>query len=298
MKQRKLILNNWRFNEGKMGIILILPLLIYFLIFQLGPMLIAFIVSFTEWNLRAPIKFTGIENYKNLFFNKVLYPAFWPSLLITLKYIIINVPGSICISCFVAALLNSDIRGEGFFKTAFYIPNVTAGTAVAAMWVYLLDPYFGLINKVLGTKISWLGSVETALPSLAVMGIWGAVGFQVLLLLASMKSIPQTLYEAARMDGAKWRHTFLNITIPMIRPTIFFLTVTGLISGFQVFEQMYLMTSGGPSGSTTTYMFYLYNHAFRYYEMGTASAMSYILLIIILIITLLQFKFVPQTYDK
>lgn len=291
-------LRRWSYNERIMGVVFILPLIIYFFVFQLLPMGMSLVISFTEWNLRDPMKFVGFDNYISLFTDQLRYPRFWPSLLVTVKYIFLNVPGTLAVSLFIAALLNSDVKGEGFFKVAYFIPNVTSGVAVAAMWVFMLDPQIGLINKVLGTEIVFLHTVETALPAIAVMGIWTAMGFNILILLAAMKSIPQSLYEASKIDGANWWHTFTKITVPMIMPTVFFLMVMGIIGGFQVFDQMYLMTGGGPNDSTRTYLMYLYEHGFRYFEMGIASAMSYILLIIILIVTLFQFKFIPQQYDK
>lgn len=291
-------LKDLTYNKRAMGIVFILPLALYFIVFQLAPMIMTLTISFTEWDLRGDMEFVGFSNYIALFTDQVRYPKFWSSLLVTVKYIVYNVPGTIMISMFIAALLNSDVKGEGFFKIAYYIPNVTSGVAVAAMWVYMLDPQAGLINKLLGKNIPFLSTVETALPTIAAMGIWTAIGYNVLILLSAMKSISPSLYEAARLDGANWWKTFTKITIPMIMPTVFFLMVMGLISGFQVFDQMYIMTSGGPNDSTRTFMMYLYDHGFRYFEMGTASAMSYILLIIILIVTLIQFKVVPQRYDQ
>lgn len=284
-------------NQVSAGWLFLLPLIIYFVVFQLLPMALSFGISFTEWNLRSTPTWVGFDNYKNLLFDEVMYPMFWPSLWITLKYIVFSVPGALAISLILAAMLNANVKGEGFFKTAYYIPNVTAGVAVAAMWVFLLDPQIGMVNQLLSINHSWLGSVTTALPTLAVMAIWSTLGYNVLILLSSMKSIPDELYEAATIDGANAWHRFVKITLPMIQPTIFFLIVTGLIAAFQAFDQMYLMTAGGPAGSTTTYLLSLYNHAFRYYEMGTASAMSYILLVIILFITWINFKFIPQKVD-
>lgn len=285
-------------RENKIGYLFILPLIIYFLIFQLLPMSLSFVISFTEWNLRGTPEFVGFSNYINLLTDAQLYPDFWPSLWITLKYILYFLPIGIFLSVVVSAMLNGNVKGDGFFKTAYYIPNVTAGVAVAAMWIFMLDPQIGLVNQLLGTSHSWLGNVSTALPTLAIMSVWGVLGYNVLILLAAMKSIPDDLYEAAKIDGANAWRRFISITIPSIQPTIFFIIVTGFIASFQVFDQMYLMTGGGPNGSTTTYLLSLYNHAFRYFEMGTASAMSYILLLIILFVTWLNFKFIPQRRDE
>ncbi|MCA0991269.1 carbohydrate ABC transporter permease [Pseudalkalibacillus hwajinpoensis] len=298
MSREKLTkLKNWYAKESTMGWVFILPLLLYFIVFQLAPMLLSFGISFTSWNLRSPAEFVGFENYKNLLFDSVNYPDFWPSLWITLKYIVFSLPGGIFIALVLAAMLNANVKGEGFFKTAYYIPNITAMVAVAAMWIFLLDPKYGLVSQLFDIDQSWLGSKSTALPTLGIMAIWSALGYNVLILLTTMKGIPDELYESATIDGANAWQKFTKVTLPMIQPTIFFLIVTGLIAAFQVFDQMYLMTGGGPDGATQTYMLSLYNHAFRYFEMGTASAMSYILLIIILIITWVNFKFIPQRFD-
>lgn len=284
-------------QEAWIGYLFIAPLVLYFLVFQAAPMLISFFISFTEWNMRSEPVFVGFDNYKNLLFDSVQYPDFWPSLGITFKYILYSLPVGILLALIVSSLLNSNVKGEGFFKTAYYIPNVTAGVAVSAMWIYMLDPKYGMINQLLGTNTSFLAQVSTALPTLAVMAIWGGLGYNILILVSAMKSIDESLYEAAKMDGANVFHRFRYVTLPCIQPTIFFILVTGLIASFQAFDQMYLMTGGGPNGSTTTYLLSLYNHAFRYYEMGTASAMSYILFMIIMVFTWLNFKFVPQQVD-
>ncbi|MFA9397587.1 MAG: carbohydrate ABC transporter permease [Clostridiaceae bacterium] len=290
-------LSSYKFKKKLTGYLFVLPFIIYFIIFQLAPMIISFIISFTKWNMRSKPKFIGLDNYKNLLFDSLRYPDFWPSLGITFKYIILSVPIGLLLALILSAMLNSDVKGEGFFKTAYYIPNVTAGVAVAAMWLFILDPKYGLINQIFGTNISFLGQTSTALPTLAVMAIWGGLGYNILILLSSMKSIDESLYEAAKIDGANVIKRFFKITIPSIQPTVFFILITGIIGSFQAFDQMYLMTGGGPNGSTTTYLLSLYNHAFKYYEMGTASAMSYILLVIIVVITMINFKFVPQKLD-
>ena len=287
----------YRFRDNVTGYAFIAPFLVYFTVFLLAPMVMSFILSFTEWNMRSEPTFVGLDNYANLLFDSTKYPDFWPSLGVTLKYVAMSIPIGLIVALIVASMLNANVKGEGFFKTAYYIPNVTAIVAVAAMWIFLLDPRFGIVNKVLGTNISFLGSTDTALPTLAVMAIWGSLGYNILILLSAMKSIDESLYEAAELDGANAFQRFLVVTVPAIQPVMFFLLITAIIGGFQAFDQMYLMTSGGPDGSTMTYLLSLYNHAFRYFEMGTASAMSYILLIVILAVTWLGFKLVPQKVD-
>lgn len=295
-----------KYRDYLAGYLFIAPLIIYFIVFQIAPMAMSLAYGFTEWNMRTKPTFVGLRNYIDLFTNTLFYPNFWPSLKVTCKYILISMPISLTIPLLLAVILNSKVRGQVFFRTAFYIPVVTPGVAQAALWKWILDPKFGLVNAFIrNTPIinklfethSWLNETRTALPVLAVMGAWGGLGYNILIYLAGLKGIPGELYESAHVDGANSADTFIHITLPMLKPTIFFLLVTGLIGNFQVFDQMYLLTSGGPNDSTLSYVLSLYNHAFRYYEMGIACSMSYILLCIILIITLLNFKFVPQTID-
>lgn len=288
---------SYRSRQTRTGYIFILPFLLYFATFLLLPMLMSFVLSFMEWDLRSTPRFVGLDNYANLLFDPVRYPEFWPSLGVTLQYILMSVPVGVAIALGISAMLNANIKGEGFFKTAYFIPNVTAVVAVAAMWIYMLDPQFGLINDVLGTNISFLGMPETALASLAAMAIWSALGYNILILLSAMKSIDESLYEAAKIDGANALQRFFAITLPSIQPIIFFIIITATIGAFQAFDQMYLMTGGGPDGATLTYLLSLYNHAFRYFEMGTASAMSYLLLLVILFVTWVGFRFIPQKLD-
>lgn len=290
-----------RFNARKVrinvaGWLFIAPLAIYFVIFQLTPMVMSLVYSFTDWNMRRDPVFVGLDNYIDLITNADnLYPHFWPSLGVTVKYMLYSIPAGVILAVVVAALLNSKIKGERFFKTAFYVPSVTVSVAISAMWTFMLDPMYGMINQLLGTNIDFLGQTSTALPTLALMSVWGGLGYNVLIVLSAMKNIDTSLYEAAEMDGANVFRKFVSVTVPSILPTIFFVIVTSVIGGFQVFDQMYLMTGGGPQYSTYTYLLGLYNEAFGgAYRIGIACAMSYILFIIILIITFIQFKVLPQ----
>lgn len=285
-------------RENITGWLFVLPLVVYFIVFQLAPMIIAFVISLNEWNMRTPMKFVGFQNYIHLLTNyEGLYDDFWPSLIVTIKYIILTVPPSVILVLIVAALLNSKVRGEGIFKTIFYIPSVTSGVAIAAIWMFMLDPQNGMINQLLGTHISFLATKSTALYTLAVMAIWGGLGYNTLIMLSAMKGINESLYEAAEIDGAGAISKFFHVTLPSVIPIIFFISITSVIGSFQAFDQMYLTTGGGPEKSTMTYMLGLYNQAFEYNHMGIACAMSYILFIIIMIITFIQFKVQPQNID-
>lgn len=283
--------------EAATGYLFIAPAVIYFLIFQVGAMGLSLYYSMTEFNIRTAPKWVGVANYVNLFTNEIRYPFFWHSIWISVKWVLMERPFAIFLPLFVALLLNQRIRAEGFFKTLFFIPVITPGVALAAMWVWIFDPNFGLLNALLGTNISWLRTTTTALPSLVSMSVWGSIGGTMFLWLSSLKAIPPEVYEAGALDGATGWRAFRHITLPLLRPTMFFMVVTGSIGAFQVFMPMYLITNGGPENSTLSYALSLYQHAFRYNEMGTASAMSYILLVIVLLVTWLNFKFVPQRAD-
>ena len=224
-----------KIKRNAAGYAFILPLVLYFLVFQLAPMLIALIISFTNYSLQhlTDYTFVGFENYVELFTNSVKYPRFWSSLKTTFFYILLTVPANIVLSLVVSALLNSKIKGEKFFKTVFYIPSVTVGVAIMVMWQQMLAPD-GLINQLFGTEVDFLNDEATALVVFAFMSIWGGLGYNVLIMLSAMKNIDPSLYEAAEIDGAGAVQKFLYITVPGVMPTVFFFLITGLISGFQV----------------------------------------------------------------
>lgn len=273
------------------GYAFILPLVLYFLVFQLAPMLIALIISFTNYSLQhlTDYTFVGFENYVELFTNSVKYPRFWSSLKTTFFYILLTVPANIVLSLVVSALLNSKIKGEKFFKTVFYIPSVTVGVAIMVMWQQMLAPD-GLINQLFGTEVDFLNDEATALVVFAFMSIWGGLGYNVLIMLSAMKNIDPSLYEAAEIDGAGAVQKFLYITVPGVMPTVFFFLITGLISGFQVGEQMLIIYGDTTMvNSIYTYVYGMYYVMRRENNFAVASAMSYFLFIIILVITLLQF---------
>ncbi|MFA5235772.1 MAG: sugar ABC transporter permease [Bacilli bacterium] len=284
------------------GWLFIAPLLLYFLIFQLAPILMSFGISFTEWNWRSSPQLVGFGNYVELFTNRILYPDFWKSLGVTVLYMLLSVPLSIVMTLVVAAMLNSKVKGERFFKSAFFIPSVTAGVAVSAIWMFLIDPTYGLmgaINRAWGTNIRLLWNPATALPTLALIAVWSGLGYNVLIMLSAMKNIPADLYEACELDGGGPLQKFFHVTLPGVAPTIEFLVITSVIGSLQAFDQMYLMTGGGPDGSTKTFMLETYKMMFDYQEVGTASAMSYVLFTLILIVTVLgRYRFTGDRPKK
>jgi multiple sugar transport system permease protein len=289
-------------KQAIQGWVFILPLLVYFAIFQLLPFILSFLISFTNWDgSSTTYKWVGLRNYQQIFTNSVLYPTFWSSLGTTFLYMLFTVPLSIISAVIVAAMLNSGIKGERFYKTAFYIPCVTASAAMSAMWLFLLDPTFGLVgglNSLFHTSWDPLHQTGSALFTLAVMSIWGGLGYNVLIVESAMKNIDHQLYDACEIDGGGTWTKFIHVTIPSIMPTLYFLIITSVIGSLQAFDAMYLMTGGGPEGSTTTYMLVVYRTMFTSQKAGVASAMSYFLFFIIMIITFIQFKVVPQGYQS
>jgi multiple sugar transport system permease protein len=204
-----------------------------------------------------------------------------------------NVPINLVLGLCIALLLNQKIRGLGFFRTVFFLPSVTAGVAVSLLWLWIFNPRFGVINVLLGQigikGPTWLGSETWALPALIIMSVWG-VGGSMLIYLAALQGIPTPLYEAATIDGATHFRKFIHITIPMISPVLLLNLIMGVIGSFQVFTQAFVMTSGGPNYATLFYVLYLYQHAFQWFNMGYASALAWVLFVIILICTFLILK--------
>lgn len=278
------------------GLLFVAPLIVYFLVFQLAPMIIAFVISFMDYDGLNPAIWMGLGNYRAIILNEEhLYDFFGKSILVTVEYILLTVPLNILLSLVVSALLNTKIKGEKFFKTAFYIPSVTVGVAIMTLWRYMLDPSYGLINEILGTNINFLGTPGLNLVTLAIMSVWGGLGYNTLIMLSAMKNIDQSLYEAASIEGANGFKQFWSITVPGVMPTVFFFLITGIIGGFQAFEQMYLLTGkGGASNSTFTVIYGVYEQSITNGHLGIGSAMSFVVFLIILVFTAIQFKTLPQ----
>ncbi len=277
-------------KEALEGYLFISPWLIGFCAFVAGPMIASLYLSFTKWELLDKPIWVGLDNFKVMFFED---PLFWTTLYNTAYYTLLAVPLGIIVSLSLALLLNQDVKALSIYRTLYYLPAVTSGVATAIVWVWIFNPNIGLLNyflSLLGIQgPRWLGDPTWAKPSLIIMSLWGAGGSMVIYL-AGLKNIPTQLYEAARIDGANSWQTFWNITIPQLTPTIFFNLIMGLIGAFQTFTNAYVMTQGGPVNSTLFYVLYLYNNAFQYYHMGYASSMAWFLFIIVILVTLLQFR--------
>jgi multiple sugar transport system permease protein len=272
------------------GYLFIAPWLVGLVFLQLGPMIASFVLSFTHYEVLNPAVFIGAQNYVDLLTND---PLFRKSLLNTVYYVGGSVPIRLLVALSLAVLLNMPFRGRALFRTLFYLPSVTSGVAVATVWLWMFEPTYGVINNVLAwfriPGPPWLGDLDWAMPSVILMSVV-YIGQMMVVFLAGLQDVPQHLLEAAAIDGAgAWRR-FLHVTIPILSPTIFFNLVMAIISSFQVFTSIYVMTRGGPANATYVYMLYLYDQAFRYVHMGYACALAWVLFVIILVITLLQFR--------
>ncbi|WP_372633060.1 carbohydrate ABC transporter permease [Cohnella sp.] len=276
--------------ERKWGIIFALPPILGLLIFTLYPVTASFFYSLTDWSIGSDWTMIGFDNYKTVFtddplFNKALYA--------TTYYALGSVPIGLAVAFAVAMLLNQKVKGLSIFRTIFYLPTIVPSIANTILWLWIFNPDFGLLNsglKAVGLPTSqWVYAEETAIPSLIMMSTWG-VGNTILIFLAGLQGVPGHLYEAVEVDGGNRWHKFWNITIPCMTPTIFFNLIMALIGTFQAFNQAYVMTEGGPNNSTLFYVYYLYRKAFTESKIGYASALAWVLFLIIMLLTFIVFK--------
>jgi multiple sugar transport system permease protein len=306
--------------EGNLwGWLFVAPAFLLLVVWHFAPALYAFFLSFLrDFNFLKPAEFGGVENYVAL----ARDPLFWQSLVNSAWYVIGTVPVGIALATLVAILLNERVRGLPIFRTLYFLPYITALTAAAAVWKWIYNPEFGLLNAVLGTRIAWLdnptGLIQlvvqplgvnlpqilsgpsVALVAVMVMSIWHHLGYSVVILLAGLQSIPPEYYEAAQLDGASWWDRVRHITWPLLSPTTFFLAITGLIGAFQVFTQILVLTPGGGQlNDTTTIVKYLYDKGFRDNNYSYASAMAFALFILVFVMTLVQNRVLSKrvTYD-
>lgn len=267
----------------------LLPSFLGFAIFTVGPVIAAAVISLLDWNLFSPPTFVWFENFGRLTGD----PTFWASLRNTAIFTFTSVPLSILVSLLLALLLNRGVRWITGFRSLLLLPYATITVAVSFVWMWLYIPTDGLVNRVLGLVgidgPAWLVSDVWAMPALVFMSVWKSFGFAMVILLAGMQGIPETLYEAARVDGASAWQRFRSITLPMLSPAMFFVVVTSIIGSFQVFDQALIMTNGGPGTSTTTLVMYIYRTGFENYNQGYAAAQSLVLFAFIALITAAQF---------
>lgn len=280
-----------KLRQNLTGWLFVSPWVIGFLVFTLWPFLQSIYLSFTRYNIVTTPKWVGTANYRMLLTEDEL---FWKSAWVTVKYAMIAVPLSIVAGVVLALLLNVNVRGITIFRTIFYLPSIVPTVATSVLFIWLLNPSIGIINKILALfgvhGPAWLSTAPWAFYSLVFMALWG-VGGSMVIYLAGLKDIPVHLYEAATIDGASGFRKLRHITLPMMTPVIFFNLVMGIIGAFQTFTQAYVMTpGGGPQDSTYFYSLYLYNRAWKYLDMGYASAMAWMLFLVIITLTGIVFR--------
>lgn len=273
------------------GYLFISPFILGFLLFFIAPALTAAWLTFYDWNMILKPVYIGLGNFRKVFKD----PLFYQSLKVTATYAFISVPLSLVLSFMIALLMNFKVRGIAVFRTIYYIPSIVPSVANAVLWSFVLNTEFGLLNAFLGMlglpKIMWLQDPPWAVPALIIMSLWG-LGGSMVIYLAGLQGIPESLYEAAEIDGAGRWARMRHVTIPMISPVIFFNLVMGIIGSFQVFTAGFLMTGGGPQNATLFYVLYTYRCGMQYFDMGYASLLAWILFFIIMGMTLLVFRYV------
>jgi multiple sugar transport system permease protein len=280
------------------------PYLILFATFYLYAVVVSLWLSFHDWDLLEPAKpFIGLVNYREVLGDG----AYWAAIGHTVYWTVGSVLPAMAIGLGLAMLLNTQIRALGLFRAAFYLPAVTPLVIAAIIWKWIYNADYGLANYVLlrmnliDDPVQWLSSRNLAMPAIIVMGIWISVGFNMIVYLAGLQAIPAEFYEAAEVDGASAWQRFRRITFPLVAPTTFFLLIVQTIWGMQAFDQIFVMTSGGPpgpGGATTTAVYYLWQQGFRFFRMGYASAMAYVLFLLLFVVSLVQFRWYLKRVER
>ncbi len=293
MKSKRALANRTEYKrrDNFVAYLMLSPWLFGFLLMWLIPMVISIYYSFTDFNLLNDPKIIGLQNYIRIFAEDA---TFRKALLVTFLYVLLLVPLRLAFALFVAMLLNKKHKGLGLYRTLYYIPSIIGGSiAVSVVWKQIFGNR-GVVMSILAVfgleqKMSLLGNPKTALSVIILMGVW-QFGSSMLIFLAALKQIPQSLYESARVDGAKPWRIFVKITLPMLTPTIFFNLILQIVNGFRVFTESYVITDGGPLNSTLSYVLYLYRRAFTYFDMGYSCALAWVLVAIIAVFTVIIFR--------
>ncbi len=273
-------------NEHFAGWIFILPALAGTLIFIVIPVICSFGLSFTKWDLLNPVQFVGFDNYSQIFTDNLFYKILWNTVVFAISTSVFGV----IIPLILACILNSKIRGSEFYKTAYFLPFITPMIVIGVIWEWIFDPNIGFLNHLLHIHINWLYDTHYAMTALIIVSVWKLIGYNMVIFLSALSGISQSMFEAAKIDGASYFQTFKHVTVPLLSPSIFFVVIITAISSFQIFDLIYLMTQGGPLDSTNVLVYEIYKNAFEYFNVGKASAIAYVLFIIILVLTLIQWN--------
>jgi multiple sugar transport system permease protein len=276
------------------GLLFVAPMLVLFLLFRFVPVVGAFLLSLTDYRLSGTWDFIALDNYTRLVQDSIFHEA----LLVTLLYTVIFVPLTVLLSLGTAMLLHQAVWKRGFFRGVFFLPYVTSIVLAAVIWKWIYDAQDGLLNGVLGLvnigPIDFLSQSGTVLPSIAVTSAWKGFGYSMLILLAGLQAVPKSYLEAAMIDGAGSWQRFRFVTLPQLRPVLFFVLVIETIGAFQVFDAMYVMTGGGPVRSSYSLVYFLYDSGFKYFDFGYASAIGLVLFLIVLLVSLVQRRLVGR----
>jgi multiple sugar transport system permease protein len=279
-------------NEIRWAAFFLAPCLLGLLIFTYLPVLGSLGLSFSYWNLLGTPRWVGLDNYAAV----ATDPLFWKSFSVTVWFVVVSGVAELVLALALAMALNRAIRGRAFFRTAYFLPFITPMVSVALVWGWLYDPAYGALNWLLqqahliGQPVAWLYDTSTALWAVLLLRVWKDTGYNMVIFLAGLQAVSPSLEESARLDGANGWRVFWRITLPMITPTLFFVGVITLINGFQTFDSVYLLTQGGPAHSTELLVHWMFKNAFEFYKIGPASAIAYILFIVILLLTLAQWQ--------
>lgn len=276
----------------KKGLLFVLPALIGTFLFIIIPIFCSFGLSFSEWDLLNEIHYVGFSNYKSVFTE----PEFLQILINTIVYAVSTTIFAVIIPLLIASIINNRIKGSELFKTIYFLPFITPAVVIAIVWAWIFDPNIGLVNTLLHTHYTWLFSTKLAMPVLIFVSIWKLIGYNIVLFLTGFSTIDKTVYEASKIDGATAYQTFFDITVPLLKPTIYFVTTVTAISSFQIFDLIYVMTQGGPNDSTNVIVYSIYKYAFEYFDIGKSCALAYILFAIILVLALVQKKFTKTKF--
>ncbi len=283
-------------SQQRSGLTLIAPYWIHFLFFMAYPLVFSIILVFHKWDIYTPIQWVGFNNFIRLFHDDLFFQA----ILNTLLFLAIHIPLQIVFALFFAVLLNQKIRGRGFFRAVYFLPVIISGVVISILWQQLFSQETGVLNTMLSgiglPKVPWLNSPEWAMPSIAIMATWKNVGFYIVLFLAGLQTIPYSLYESAKIDGASSWQQFRRITLPMINSTMLLVMILSTIGGFSLFIEPYILTGGGPMNHTLSAMLYIYKQAFYFNRMGYAATLGFFFAFIILAVVLVQRKVVEQEY--
>lgn len=278
--------------------LLLLPSLLGVGIFVAIPVLASFGLSFAHWNMLSPAKWVGLQNYLELFKE----PLFWQVMKNTFYYAVAVVCLEVPLALLLAVAMNQPGWVIKVFRTIYFLPVVTSMVAIALVWNWMYDPKYGLLNAALTAvglpAIEWLYDAKWAMPALIVMGVWKNLGYSMVIFLAGLQTISAELYEAAEIDGANKVQQFFNVTLPQMGPTLFFVSVMSTITAFQVFDPVYIMTQGAPENSTNVAVYWLYQNAFEFFNVGRASAIAYVLFAVILCLTMIQWSLRKKWVDQ